>query len=132
MVERLRDDAGATGLVTANGGFLTKHAFGVYSTTPPAAAFAHEDVQAEVDALPSRQLAESVDPAVDGEVVIESSTVMHDRDSRPERAFVATLLADGRRAWGTSDDPDALTTFVTEETAGRSATLHPDGRLDLN
>ena len=35
MVERLRDDAGALGLVTANGGYVTKHAFGVYSTRPP-------------------------------------------------------------------------------------------------
>jgi acetyl-CoA C-acetyltransferase len=131
MVERLRDDAGALGLVTANGGFLTKHAFGVFSTTPPDRPFAHEDVQPEVDALPSRQLAESVDPTVDGSVVIESSTVMHDRESRPERAFVATLLADGRRAWATSDDPEVMSTLISEETAGRPATVHPDGRIEL-
>ena len=31
----LRDDPGALALVTANGGMLTKHALGIYSTTPP-------------------------------------------------------------------------------------------------
>ena len=30
-----RDGKGATGLVWANGGYTTKHAFGVYSTQPP-------------------------------------------------------------------------------------------------
>lgn len=132
MVERLRTDAGSIGFVTANGGFLTKHAFGVYSTTPPPQAFRHADVQPEVDALPSRQLAETVDPTIDGPVTIETSTVMYDRDGNPESAVVAALLADGRRAWGTSDDPTALTTLVTTETAGARATLHADGRIELD
>ena len=34
MVERLRKEPGAYGLVTANGGYLTKHASGVYSCEP--------------------------------------------------------------------------------------------------
>lgn len=127
MVDTLRDDAGAMGLVTANGGFLTKHAFGVYSTTPPPAAFRHADLQHEVDALPSRSLAEHVDPAVDGEVTVETSTVMHDRNSTPERAIVSTLLADGRRAWAGSTDPDVLSELITVETAGRRGTVDPEG-----
>src|SRR5690606_19352768 len=88
MVDRLRSDAGSTGLVTANGGFLTKHAFGIYSTTPPPRAFGHADVQDEVDALPSRDIAETVD----ADVTVETSTVMHDRDGAPESAVIATLL----------------------------------------
>lgn len=127
MADRLRADAGAVGLVTANGGFLTKHAFGVFSTTPPPAAFRHADLQDEVDALPSRQLAEHVDPAADGEVVVETSTVMHDRASNPERAILSTLLADGRRAWGGSTDPAVLRELTTVETAGRTGTVDAEG-----
>lgn len=127
MVERLRADAGSVGLVTANGGFLTKHGFGVYSTTPPAQPFRHRDVQDEVDALPSRELAE----VVDGRVAVESAVVMHDRDGEPERAIVAALLPDGRRAWGNTSDPDAMKRFLTEETAGADAHLGPDGDLHL-
>ena len=37
MADRLRDEPGTTGLVSGNGGYTTKHAFGVYATTPPAA-----------------------------------------------------------------------------------------------
>lgn len=125
MVERLRDDAGSLGLVTGNGGFLTKHAFGVYSTTPPPQGFRYADLQDEVDALPRRELAEVVDEAV----AVESSVVVHDRDSRPEKAIVATLLPDGRRAWGTSDDPDLMGLLTSEETAGRAGHVAPDGRF---
>ena len=55
MAEVLRGDPGAMGLVTGNGGYLTKHAFCVYSTAPPERPFAHEDLQAQVDALPKRE-----------------------------------------------------------------------------
>ncbi len=127
MVDRLRADAGSIGLVTGNGGFLTKHAFGVFATTPPSTPFRHADLQAEVDALPRRELAE----VVDGPVTVETSTVMHDRDSQPERAIVAARLPDGRRAWGGSTDPDVMKVLVTEETAGRPAHLDPEGELTL-
>jgi len=120
MVERLRSDAGSVGFVTANGGFLTKHSFGVYSSEPPSTPFRHADLQAEVDALPRRDLAEEVDATVQ----VETSVVMHDRAGCPERAIVACLLPDGRRAWGGSTDADVMTRFTSEETAGR------DGRLD--
>ena len=52
MAERLAANPGQVGLITANGGYLTKHSFGVYSTEPPAHEFRWEDVQSEVDAEP--------------------------------------------------------------------------------
>ncbi|MGB8857976.1 MAG: acetyl-CoA acetyltransferase [Ilumatobacteraceae bacterium] len=97
----LRDRPGAKGLVWANGGYATKHSFGVYSTTPPV-AFQHAHPQDEIDAMPRRQLAEPAEAA--GTATIEAYTVMFDRDGAPETALAACLLADGRRAWGTSAD----------------------------
>lgn len=123
MVDRLRADPGSVGFVTANGGFLTKHAFGVYSSEPPSTPFRHADLQAEVDALPRRGLAEEVD----GPVTVETAVVMHDRASCPERAIVSCLMPDGRRAWGTSTDSDAMKHFTSEETAGRPGRLDRQG-----
>jgi acetyl-CoA C-acetyltransferase len=127
MAGVLRDDPGSLGLVTANGGFITKHAFGVYSTEPPATPFRHAEPQAEVDALPSRVLCEEPDGPID----IESWTVLHGRDGGPENGFVVGLLADGQRAWGITQDADQLRVLVTEELAGRRAQLRPDGAFDL-
>jgi acetyl-CoA C-acetyltransferase len=127
MAGRLRDEPGALGLVTANGGYITKHAFGVYSTEPPADGFRYADPQAEVDALPRRVL----DEAPDGEVGIETWTAMHDRDGRPETGIVIGLLDDGRRAIGTTTDADVLAALVTEDLAGRRARIRPDGATEL-
>lgn len=127
MAGVLRDDPGSLGLVTANGGFITKHAFGVYGTEPPATPFRHADPQAEVDALPTRDLCE--DP--DDDVTVEAWTVMHDRDGAPQTGILAGLLDDGRRAWGTTSDADQLEAMVAEEIGGRRVHVHPDGAVDL-
>ncbi|HQV57645.1 MAG TPA: sigma factor, partial [Ilumatobacteraceae bacterium] len=71
----LREHPGQLGLCSANGGYVTKHAIGLYSTEPPAnGAFRHADVQAEVDRFPTREVTgEHV-----GAATIEAYTVMHD------------------------------------------------------
>lgn len=125
--ERLREDPGAVALVSANGGFITKHAFGVYGTEPAAAGFRHADHQAEVDALPRRQLCEEPD----GEMAIETWTAMHDRDGAPETGIVVGLLDDGQRAIGTTTDADLLKVLVSEDLAGRRARVRPDGATEL-
>jgi acetyl-CoA C-acetyltransferase len=127
MANVLRDDPGSIGLVTANGGFITKHAFGVYGTEPPTMPFRHAEPQAEVDALPRRELCE--EPA--GEVTVEAWTVMHDRDGSPETGIVVGLLDDGRRAWGTTTEPGPVKAMVTDDLAGRCVALRPDGAVDL-
>ena len=127
MAGRLRDGPGSLGLISANGGFITKHAFGVYGTEPPANRFRHADVQAEVDSLPKRELCEEPD----GEMTVEAWTAMHDRDGNPETGIVMGLLDDGRRAIGTTQDGDALKALVTEDLARRRARVAPDGAMNL-
>lgn len=128
MAGVLREDPGSLGLITANGGFLTKHAFGLYGTEPPATPFRHAEPQAEVDALPRRTLCEEPDGPID----LESWTVLHGREGQPENGIVVGLLPDGQRAWGTTTDPDQLQVLATEDLAGRKAALRPDGTFDLS
>ena len=115
MVEVLRADPGTTGLVWANGGYLTKHAFGIYSTEPPAERFRHAHPQDEIDALPSREVATDVE----GDVTVETWTVMFDKDGQPELGVFALLTDDGRRAWGTTNDAGSMPTLVAEDMIGR-------------
>ncbi len=126
VVNDLRDRPGEFGLVWANGGFATKHAFGVYSTTPPA-RFEHDKPQAQVDALPRRELALPADAA--GAATIEAYTVMFDRAGEPERAIATCLLDDGRRAWGTSEDGLVTSAMCVDEWVGRAIELDIDGNL---
>ena len=129
MVDVLRRDAGSLGLVTGVGGYLTKHALGLYATEPPARGFRFADVQDEVDAeVPRRALASDVDvPAA-----IESWVVEHDRDGEARRAVAACLLEDGRRAWASSDDPDTVAELRSgAEQIGRDVKVGREGRLLL-
>jgi acetyl-CoA C-acetyltransferase len=128
MAERLRADPGSLGLVTANGGYLTKHALGVYGTEPPVAGvFRHADVQAEVDALPAVALDEH--PA--GPATVEAYTVVHGRDGEPERASLALTMPDGRRAWASTTEPATMADLCREEGVGRSARVGPGGTVEV-
>ena len=127
MAEVLRAHPGSRGLITANGGYLTKHSFGVYSTTPPPADFRWEDVQDEVDREPTRTA------LVDWEGVgtLETWTTAFDRDGKPERSFLAVRTPQGARAMALIDDPDAAAATLTTDIAGSAVRVHSDGRAEL-
>jgi acetyl-CoA C-acetyltransferase len=126
MAEVLRADPGTRGLCSGNGGFLAKHAFGVYSSEPPEAGYRWESTQEEVDALPRR---DAVDDH-EGAATLESYTLMFGAGG-PERAIAALLLGDGRRTWTTSDDVDLALAMTQEEPCGRAAKIDGAGTFRL-
>jgi len=127
MYERLRAAPGATGLVTAVGWYLTKHAVGVYGTTPPSRPYAVVDsarLQAAIDGEPHPALVES--PS--GAGTIETYTVLHDRDGEPIRGIVIGRLDDGRRFLANTPADRALLESLTRtEAIGRRGRVEPDG-----
>ena len=110
----------------ANGGWLAKHAFAIYSTEPPKDGFQYDNPQAQVDAFPLREAL--VD--WEGPVTIEAYTVAHEQ-GRPERAVVACRTASGSRTWGFSSKPDIMERFVAEELVGQGARIDSDRELTL-
>jgi acetyl-CoA C-acetyltransferase len=118
MAQLLREKPGQKGMITANGGYITKHAFGTYSTDRPEQPFQHANLQDQVDALPKREVV--MDNT--GQGVVEGYSVMYGPKGL-DKAFVATRLPDGRRAWGTSNDAEVLQSMTTEEFVGRPVTL---------
>jgi acetyl-CoA C-acetyltransferase len=113
-VELLRMQREAKCLITANGGYLTKHAFGVYAASPPDRPYQHQDVQDEVDATPWR------DVAIDhtGNATVESYTVMYGA-AGPSIAHIACRTPDDRRTWANCEDPAILEAMTREEFCGR-------------
>ncbi|MCX6515681.1 MAG: acetyl-CoA acetyltransferase [Actinobacteria bacterium] len=127
VANELRSGVGATGLVWANGGYTTKHAFGVYATTPPKNGFSYDYPQDQIDALPRRSLASPADAA--GEMTIEGYSVMHDREGNPERSIASCILADGRRAWADTTDVGIGRDMCTNEWVGRTVRADDSGTL---
>jgi len=118
MAQLLRENPGKRGMITANGGYITKHAFGIYSSEPPAQPFQHADLQDQVDA----ELKRDVVIEHQGTGTVEGYSVMYGPEG-VTKAFVAARLADGQRAWGTSEDVDLLQSMTEEEFCGRSVNL---------
>jgi acetyl-CoA C-acetyltransferase len=127
MANVLREDPGSIGLCSANGGYTTKHAMGIYSTTPPADGFHWEDVQDEVD-----RITQAKDFAEDheGDVTVESYTVMHERDGSMSNAIVACLTPAGARTWATTTDADVMKAMTTDDLVGAAADVR-EGVLRL-
>lgn len=127
MAERLVSAPGTRGLITANGGYLTKHSFGVYGTEPPTHEFRWQDVQSEVDAEPTRQL--RVD--FTGTGTVESWTTPVGRDGGAERAFLAVRTPDGGRTLARIVDESQAAATMSQDIAGAAVQVHPDGSATL-
>jgi acetyl-CoA C-acetyltransferase len=119
MAGLLREDPGAYGFLTGVGWYMTKHANALLSTRPPERPYAHAEPQAEVDALPRREIA--AEPA-GTEDPVEAFTVVYERDGTPGRAIFSSLRPDGSRALGSSADAGFAQALLAGETAGQAQT----------
>jgi len=124
--ELLVANPGRRALITANGGYLTKHSFGVYGTEPPA-EFRWEDVQPAVDREPTR------DGLVrwEGVGTVEAWTTPFDREGRPEKAFVSVRTPDGARTLAVIADSGAAEDTVREDIGGAKVAVAADGSAAL-
>ncbi len=130
MVDVLRADGDAVGLITANGGIVQKHAFGVYSAQPPRTGeFRSAHPQFAIDSAEPRR---EVVADYTGPASVESWTVMHERDGSAGRAHATLLLDDGRRAWAVSNDPEVMAVLEAEDVVGLAAFVDDESTLRLD
>ncbi|OOL33286.1 acetyl-CoA acetyltransferase [Rhodococcus rhodochrous] len=125
MAKRVRESPGSYGLVTANSGYLTKHAMGVYRTEPPAGGFRRLDVQAEVAGQPTTVALMSYA----GTASAESWTVVYGRDGSPERGFLAARTAAGERTLAATTDAEDLARLTEGDVAGQHVSIAEDGQF---
>lgn len=131
MVDSLRNGAGRTGLLFANGGFAThNHAIVLATHALPGAGEAHDfDVQAQADAA-----RDAVPPLVKdyaGPATIETYTVFYGRDGAPRAGVVVARTPDGARTLAKvpGDDADMIA-FLTDgvaEPVGTTGEIVPLG-----
>ena len=127
MAELLVASPGKLGLITANGGYLTKHSFGLYGTEPPAGEFLWEDVQAAVDAEPT-VVAED---EWEGVGTIETWTTPVSRDGAAEKVFLAVRTPTATRALAVVTDASQVEASTREDIAGAQVRVEKDGSAAL-
>jgi acetyl-CoA C-acetyltransferase len=127
MAERLVADPGRRGLITANGGYLTKHSFGVYGTEPPLHEFRWEDVQSDVDREPTRTALVEWS----GVGTVEAWTTPFNRSGAAEKAFLAVRTPDDSRVLALIADQSEAAATVREDIAGAKVQVNADGTASL-
>lgn len=118
MVPMLRRNPSKFGLISANGGRLTKHATGIYSATPSLGHW-----QREAPSSYQNQIALQASPKLilepSGNGVVETYTVVCDR-SGPLTGIVIGRLENGSRfIANTNSEAEFLNRFMAEEQLGR-------------
>jgi acetyl-CoA C-acetyltransferase len=110
MVEKLRQDPGSFGIVGANGGYLSKHSVGVYSTAAPAqwSACDSRELQEMIDGLPVPAFAYSPEGRAD----IETYTVLYNKDQAITAIVVGRLRQDDRRFVAISEHGETLQSIL--------------------
>ena len=127
MAEQLTAVPGRLGLITANGGYLTKHSFGLYGTEPPSHEFRWEDVQPIVDAEPTR-VAEGEWTGVG---TVETWTTPVSRDGLAEKVFLAVRTPEDTRALAVISDASEAEASTREDIAGARVQVCADGSATL-
>ncbi|MBU2668928.1 acetyl-CoA acetyltransferase [Actinoplanes bogorensis] len=117
-VVRMRAAPGTFGFVGANGGIMSKHSTGVYTTIPY--EFQPSDsarIQTELDAIPAPDEAVTAD----GRAVVETYTVKHLRGGEREGIVLGRLDDSGRRFVARAD---AILDLLTDgDPVGESVTV---------
>ncbi|MEU1205429.1 crotonase/enoyl-CoA hydratase family protein [Nocardia sp. NPDC005825] len=117
LVGRLRAEPESFGLATSLGWYLTKHAIGVYSATPPAQPYRHlTPVIEHPPARPART-------GYDGQAVVEAYTLPYGRDGLPEAAIVSLLTPAGDRVLLRSTDSALLAALTEDDWLGLPVTV---------
>ena len=131
MVRQTRARPRKFGLVTANGNYITKHSWGVYSTTPTEGAWTREQpsvLQAELDALPKAPFTQT--PS--GDAVVETYTIMHDKSGPELGIVIGRETASGRRFLAnTPGDAPTLQDLQDKEGLGRPGVVSREGAKNI-
>jgi acetyl-CoA C-acetyltransferase len=122
MVDVLRRDPGAYGLVSGVGMHMTKHVYGIYCTEPGDLTLPDQAaVQRRVDgAHPPCRIVDSHD----GDATVAAYSVIHGRDGSPETGVLVCDVPAGR-VYATLGDADALRGAEEVELVGRTVRLSP-------
>ncbi|MFE3187853.1 crotonase/enoyl-CoA hydratase family protein [Nocardia sp. NPDC059240] len=117
LVGRLRAEPDTFGLATSLGWYLTKHALGVYSATPPRHGYRH--LTPVIEHPPTRPTR----TGYEGEAVVEAYTLPYDRAGNPEAAILSLLTPDGARVLLRSSDSEVLTALTESDWLGLPVTV---------
>ncbi|NKI18701.1 acetyl-CoA acetyltransferase [Spongiibacter sp. KMU-166] len=129
LVESLRKEPGSYGLLYANGGWMSKHAAGIYSTTPPSEAWQpapSTHLQANVDAEAPIEM----EAKPSGEAVLESYIINYFKGQPLNSVVIGKLKSNGKRFYALNafEDSETLARTLSDKMLGSTIFVEADPR----
>jgi acetyl-CoA C-acetyltransferase len=124
LVDFLRENSNANGMVTGIGMHMTKHVAGVWSATPGTNPLPTSD-EPQLAVLDDDAPGHAVQDTATGSVNIESASVVFGRESEPVSVIAICSLPDGSRCYASTDDPDVMSAVANDEWVGAAASVTP-------
>jgi acetyl-CoA C-acetyltransferase len=119
VIHRCRAAPGTYGFIFANGGYLTKHSFGVYTSVPNAVPFERinpSTYQQQIDAMVSP----AFDPQPNGAARVETYTVIHDKGVPAFAIIIGRLANNEARFFAQTTDATMLSEMIDKPVIGRT------------
>lgn len=123
MTARLRAHPGDLGLVSGVSMHMTRHAYGLWSTTP--GPFTPCDRDALASAVARDQEVAPITETGAGPSRVAAYSVLHGSNGAPEWGALVCDLPDASRCYARLDDPGALAETERKELVGRQVRLTP-------
>ncbi|WDP87220.1 MAG: hypothetical protein HUN05_20555 [Desulfobacter sp.] len=131
LCSRIAQGLTKTGMVTALGWFMHKHAAGIYSCLPPEKPLDTMDIEDKENFM-AGQAPVKLDPNPSGTGIIETYTIVYNRDHSPAYGVVYGKTQPGDRFIGrTPWDPALFERLSTRCMVGRKVSLTMDPQTGL-
>jgi acetyl-CoA C-acetyltransferase len=125
MADTLRSDPGSLGAVSGVGMHMTKHVYGVYSTTPgPLRPPDTIRIQNKLDAIGEPTIVDTYE----GPATVAAYSIAHDAAGPDFGVVIVDLPGADTRAYAKIADADLMVDAETNELVGRTVSLTTDGK----
>lgn len=121
MADRLVEDPGSIGMVTAVGMHLSKHSAVVMSTTPNALATPSPTTPAPAGA--GETPAFDIDDVYTGPATVAAYTVVHGSDGAPRSGLAVCDVGERRRCYATTNNVELLEVLERDEYGGSTVDI---------
>lgn len=129
LVETLRSDAGSFGLAYGNGGWMSKHSAGIYSTKPPANEWQACD-SSELQNIVNLDSTTKVDYQPVGEAILETYTINYFQGNPLNSIVIGRLKHNNKRFYALNAflDADTLQQVISGDILGKTIYVQADPR----
>ena len=132
LAQKISNNEKSNGLITALGWFMHKHAAGIYSSKPLNGEFKNHDLSDQKEPFSGKEPVKVKDQ-VNGQGIIETYTIIYDRNHEPSYAVIYGSTSDHLRFIArTPKDKEIFSQFSSKNMVGQKVNIAFNPKKNIN